>query len=165
MSRRALNEGLDEGGEASSMNDRSDTHCCRDPDCKGWLHRANALKVIDGISEEFIQAVKSRSSKRHLTLDMYDPNKRVTIRREDVGVPYVADSHVHYMPFGGDAVDFKDLTDWQREAGVLFTTVFGIGQRLPIDSPCQYYLDTGELDEIGCGKGEAVRPPGGFSIK
>lgn len=135
----------------------SDNHCCRDPDCKGSLHRANALRVIDKISEERFQAPKSRSPKPHLTLEMYDPNERVSVKREDVGVPYVADSHVHYMPFGGDPVDFKELTDWQKEAGVLFTTVFGIGQRLPIDSPCQYYLDTGDLGEIGCGKGAEVR--------
>ena len=157
MSGKVHSEKLVQGKE-NPRNMSSDNHCCRDPECKGWSHRANTLRVLERISEEVFQASKPRAPKPHLTLDMYDPNERTYVKRDDVGVPYVADSHVHFRPFGGDAIDFKELTDWQKEAGVLFTTVFGIGQRLPIDTPCQYYLDTGELGKLGCGKGEAVRP-------
>ena len=36
---------------------------------------------------------------------------------------------------------FADLLGRLRRAGILFTTLYGIGQRLPIDSTCTYYLD------------------------
>ncbi len=59
----------------------------------------------------------------------------------------VVDARLHSHPFGGAAVPFKEVTDWLRRAGVLFATLNGIGQRLPIRSdgiptyPCTYYLD------------------------
>lgn len=36
---------------------------------------------------------------------------------------------------------FNELMDRLRRAGILFTTLYGIGQRLPISSNCTYYLD------------------------
>ncbi|CAE7355147.1 DSK1 [Symbiodinium sp. CCMP2592] len=53
----------------------------------------------------------------------------------------VVDSHLHARPFGGPPVPFADLLGRLRRAGILFTTLYGIGQRLPIDSACTYYLD------------------------
>ena len=153
-----LGKDLVEAEGHSFKHPRRDNHRCRDRECKGWIHRANALAVIEKTSEEVLKAPKSNIPKPYLTLDMYDPNTRVYIKREDVGVPYVSDSHVHFRSFGGDSIDFKEVTDWQKRAGVLFTAVFGIGQRLPIDSPCQYYLDEGDINKPGCGKGEPVRP-------
>ncbi|CAL1160214.1 unnamed protein product [Cladocopium goreaui] len=53
----------------------------------------------------------------------------------------VVDAHLHARPFGGPPVPFSEMMDRQRRAGVLFTTLYGIGQRLPVDSNCTYYLD------------------------
>ena len=53
----------------------------------------------------------------------------------------VVDAHLHARPFGGPPVPFHELMDRLRRAGILFTTLYGIGQRLPIDSNCTYYLD------------------------
>jgi len=38
-------------------------------------------------------------------------------------------------------VRFDELIEWMRGAGILFANLYGIGQRLPVDSPCSYYLD------------------------
>jgi hypothetical protein len=53
----------------------------------------------------------------------------------------VVDSHLHSRPFGGKPVPFTKLLDYLRSSGVIFATLYGIGQRLPVDSKCTYYLD------------------------
>eukprot|EP00930_Biecheleria_cincta_P070806 TRINITY_DN58409_c0_g1_i1.p1 TRINITY_DN58409_c0_g1~~TRINITY_DN58409_c0_g1_i1.p1 ORF type:complete len:937 (-),score=186.14 TRINITY_DN58409_c0_g1_i1:515-3280(-) len=53
----------------------------------------------------------------------------------------VVDAHLHSRPFGGPPVPFPEMLNRMRTAGILFATLYGIGQRLPIDSPCTYYLD------------------------
>ncbi len=57
--------------------------------------------------------------------------------------PYtpVVDSHLHFRPFGGPAIPFTELNGYLNKLGVLFVNVYGIGQTLPIDSFCDYYLD------------------------
>lgn len=57
--------------------------------------------------------------------------------------PYtsVVDSHLHFRPFGGEAIPFEEVTYYLSESGVRYANVFGIGQKLPVNSPCTYYLD------------------------
>ncbi|MCP5468533.1 MAG: amidohydrolase family protein [Deltaproteobacteria bacterium] len=57
--------------------------------------------------------------------------------------PYtsVVDSHIHFRPFGGPAIPFSELNSYLNKLGVLFVNIYGIGQTLPIDSVCDYYLD------------------------
>ncbi|MQY11412.1 hypothetical protein SRB5_15280 [Streptomyces sp. RB5] len=57
--------------------------------------------------------------------------------------PYtsVVDGHLHFRPFGGQAVPFEEMVGYLEQSGVKHASVFGIGQRLPVDSPCTYYLD------------------------
>ncbi len=57
--------------------------------------------------------------------------------------PYTAivDSHVHFRPFGGQAIPFPELNEYFLKAGVYFVNIYGIGQMLPADSDCTYYLD------------------------
>ncbi|MGR8932272.1 MAG: amidohydrolase family protein [Gammaproteobacteria bacterium] len=57
--------------------------------------------------------------------------------------PYTAvvDSHLHFRPFGGAAIPLSELTEYFNETGVLFANMYGIGQILPVDSSCTYYLD------------------------
>ena len=53
----------------------------------------------------------------------------------------VVDTHLHFRPFGGPAVPFDEVMGYLRETGVRFVNIYGIGQMLPVDSPCTYYLD------------------------
>ena len=53
----------------------------------------------------------------------------------------VVDTHLHFRPFGGAAVPFDEVMGYLRDTGVRFVNIYGIGQMLPVDSPCTYYLD------------------------
>ena len=53
----------------------------------------------------------------------------------------VVDSHLHFRAFGGPSVPFDEVMGYLRETGVRFVNIYGIGQMLPIGSPCTYYLD------------------------
>ena len=53
----------------------------------------------------------------------------------------VVDAHNHFQPFGGNAIPLVEMGGYLRKLGVLFVNVYGIGQTLPIDSGCEYYLD------------------------
>ena len=57
--------------------------------------------------------------------------------------PYtsVVDSHLHFRPFGGEAVPFTELVDYMNDSGVRYGNMYGIGQTLPASSSCTYYLD------------------------
>ena len=56
--------------------------------------------------------------------------------------PYTAvvDSHLHYRPFGGKAVSFTEVNDYLRKTSIRFVNVYGIGQMVPTNSLCTYYL-------------------------
>ena len=53
----------------------------------------------------------------------------------------VVDTHLHLRPFGGQPVPFNEVMRYLRETGVIFVNIYGIGQMLPVDSRCTYYLD------------------------
>lgn len=53
----------------------------------------------------------------------------------------VVDTHLHFRPFGGAPVPFDEVMGYLRGTGVRFVNIYGIGQMLPVDSPCTYYLD------------------------
>ncbi|WP_051836106.1 amidohydrolase family protein [Streptomyces sp. NRRL WC-3742] len=57
--------------------------------------------------------------------------------------PYtsVVDAHLHFRPFGGRAIPFEEVTGYLNKTGVHYANMFGIGQVLPADSDCTYYLD------------------------
>ena len=67
------------------------------------------------------------------TTDCYDRSQRLPLA--------VVDSHLHVRPFGGPPIPFPELLTYLRQSGVLFANLYGIGQRLPVNSPCKYYLD------------------------
>ncbi|MGH3821766.1 MAG: amidohydrolase family protein [Pseudonocardiaceae bacterium] len=54
---------------------------------------------------------------------------------------FVVDGHLHFRPFGGEALPFQEVTDYLTKSGVRYANVFGIGQKLPVDTECTYYLD------------------------
>ncbi len=53
----------------------------------------------------------------------------------------IVDTHLHFRPFGGPAVPFEEAVSYLKKAGVLFATIYGIGQMLPSSSSCTYYLE------------------------
>ena len=53
----------------------------------------------------------------------------------------IVDTHLHFRPFGGPPVPFDEVMGYLRETGVRFVNIYGIGQMLPVDSDCTYYLD------------------------
>lgn len=53
----------------------------------------------------------------------------------------LVDAHLHFRPFGGPVIPFAEVVEYLEKTGVLFATVMGIGQMLPISTPCTYYLD------------------------
>lgn len=57
--------------------------------------------------------------------------------------PYtmVADTHLHLHPFGGQGIPLSEMADYWRKTGVRYVNLYGIGQTLPSDSSCTYYLD------------------------
>ena len=82
-----------------------------------------------------------KSKPHELTLnDFAKTNTKCFDRTKNTPVA-VVDSHLHSRPFGGKPVPFTKLLDYMRSSGVIFATLYGIGQRLPVDSKCTYYLD------------------------
>ena len=76
-----------------------------------------------------------------LTLDAFQGEGAACYDR--AGQPYTAvvDSHLHFRPFGGPALSFDEVVQYLENTGVLFANVYGIGQMLPVNSDCTYYLD------------------------
>ena len=67
------------------------------------------------------------------TTDCFDRSKRPPLA--------VVDTHLHVRPFGGPPIPYQELMKILRQNGVLFANLYGIGQRLPVQSPCTYYLN------------------------
>jgi len=75
------------------------------------------------------------------TLAMFKNDYQMCYDRDTMPYTSVVDAHNHFRPFGGNAISMPDMDNYLRTLGVLFVNVYGIGQTLPIDSGCEYYLD------------------------
>lgn len=75
------------------------------------------------------------------TLDMFKPGYDQCYDRNKLGETFVVDAHNHFRPFGGAAKSMEEINEYLLDTGVLFVNVFGIGQSLPVESTCEYYLD------------------------
>ena len=53
----------------------------------------------------------------------------------------VTDLHFHSQPFGGPSIPYEEQMSFFDRTGVRFVLLYGIGQQLPHDSGCTYYLD------------------------
>lgn len=53
----------------------------------------------------------------------------------------VTDLHFHSQPFGGPSIPYEEQMNHLAKMDVLFVLLYGIGQQLPYDSSCTYYLD------------------------
>lgn len=74
-------------------------------------------------------------------LAMFTAENKQCYDRSTESYSFVVDAHNHFRPFGGHAIPMYELDDYFRRLGVLFVNVYGIGQTLPVDSSCDYYLD------------------------
>ena len=78
---------------------------------------------------------------RGLTLEMFRGGDAPCYDRTVQPQTAVVDTHMHFRPFGGPAIPFEEVVQYFEETGVLFATIAGIGQMLPVTSSCTYYLD------------------------
>ena len=53
----------------------------------------------------------------------------------------VTDLHLHAQPFGGKSIPHPTLMAFLKALEVRFALQYGIGQTLPYNSPCTYYLN------------------------
>jgi len=97
------------------------------------LSGCTAIQDSNGISEKLPASAR--------TLDMFKTSNTQCYDREVLGETFVVDAHNHFRPFGGAAKPMTEINDYLLDTGVLFVNVFGIGQSLPVDSTCEYYLD------------------------
>ena len=74
-------------------------------------------------------------------LSAYHQNEVECFDRKTEPYTSVVDTHLHFRPFGGPAIPFAEVEEYLDKSGVRFVNVYGIGQSLPIDSTCTYYLD------------------------
>ncbi|MDW3195341.1 MAG: amidohydrolase family protein [Cytophagales bacterium] len=81
------------------------------------------------------------SQKRRTLASFKKGTKQVPYDRETEPYTPIVDSHVHFRPFGGKEIPFNKLVNTIKSNGVRFVNVYGIGQRVDIDSNCIYYLD------------------------
>ncbi len=77
----------------------------------------------------------------HREIVAYTKNETMCFDRESEPYTSVVDTHLHFRPFGGPAIPFSEIEEYLDKSGVRFVNVYGIGQSLPIDSSCTYYLD------------------------
>ncbi len=76
------------------------------------------------------------------TLDMFRPGEdQPCYDRSVQSSSFVVDTHNHFRPFGGKARPYREVLRYMKDSGVLFANIYGIGQSLPYNSPCTYYLD------------------------
>lgn len=76
------------------------------------------------------------------TLDMFRAGPdQPCYDRATMPSTFVVDSHNHFRPFGGKARPYAEVLAYLENSGVLFANMYGIGQTLPWDSGCTYYLD------------------------
>ena len=75
------------------------------------------------------------------TLEMFRTGGAPCYDRSAQPQTSVVDAHLHFRPFGGRAIPFREVVSYLERTGVLFVNVYGIGQRVPVGSSCTYYLD------------------------
>jgi len=93
-----------------------------------------SLLILFSNGKSIVKKQRSLSSfEKGNSQDPYD--------RETESFTPIVDSHVHFRPFGGKEIPFGKLLRYFKRTGVRFVNVYGIGQRVPIDSDCTYYLD------------------------
>lgn len=104
------------------------------------------IKNVQQQLKQVKQDLKYGENKR--TLAMFKVGNDQCYDRSSMPFTSVVDAHNHFQPFGGNAISITDMGEYLRQLGVLFVNVYGIGQTLPIDSGCEYYLDCKDIPVI-----------------
>ena len=76
----------------------------------------------------------------HLPLDAFLEESPPCYDRASQPETALVDAHLHFRPFGGPALPFDEVVSYLERSGVRFVTVMGIGQTLPANASCTYYL-------------------------
>ena len=84
---------------------------------------------------------KIKQIKGRLTLKNFKKGSKRCYNRKTHSYLSVVDTHLHLRPFGGLPIPFKKMLKILHNSGILFVEAEGIGQTLPINSQCSYYLD------------------------
>ncbi len=71
----------------------------------------------------------------------------------------IVDAHLHFRPFGGPVLPFEEVSSYLEKTGVLFVNMYGIGQMLPVSSPCTYDLDRSCTSVTPTLKNDSPMPP------
>jgi len=99
------------------------------------VSKVSAIASLQLVESQFGVAVNKR------TLAMFKQDYEMCYDRNTMPYTAVVDAHNHFRPFGGNAISMPEMDKYLSTLGVLFVNVYGIGQTLPIDSGCEYYLD------------------------
>ena len=110
-----------------------------------------AFVALDPSSADLVGLQEAAKGRTLARFTQGDPaNSECWDRAGKDGYYSVVDTHNHFRPFGGPPVPFNTYLQWMREHGIVFTTMFGIGQRLfkkrESDPNCCYYLHCPNYD-------------------
>ena len=100
------------------------------------------LTVITAFS--LAASEKSTSRPEYLrTLDQFIKDDATALCYDRARQPHTAvtDLHFHSQPFGGPSIPYQEQMSYLDRMGIRFVLLYGIGQQLPHDSGCTYYLD------------------------
>lgn len=103
------------------------------------------VAILSGCSSspgesDFAASTNAVESKRTLAMFVPGPDQ-ACYDRSTMTSSFVVDTHNHFRPFGGKARPYREVLRYMEDSEVLFANVYGIGQSLPYDSSCTYYLD------------------------
>jgi len=105
--------------------------------------KGQKLMSEDTLSRRTLNRFRRSSPDNHICWDR-NPNKDSFFN--------VIDTHNHFRPFGGPPVAFDTYFQWMKDAGILFSTMFGIGQKIEkkhqSDPECCYYLHCPTFDHL-----------------
>ena len=102
---------------------------------------AASLTCLTGCSALPPMLGEAQPAAATLTLDAFQGEGAACYDRASQPYTAVVDSHLHFRPFGGPALPFDEVVQYLENTGVRFANVYGIGQMLPVNSDCTYYLD------------------------
>ena len=102
---------------------------------------AASLIGLAGCAAQSPMLSESKPAAAMLTLNAFQGDGAACYDRASQPYTAVVDSHLHFRPFGGPALPFDEVVQYLENTGVRFANVYGIGQMLPVNSDCTYYLD------------------------
>jgi len=69
------------------------------------------------------------------------PEQITLIDRNNVSNYYIVDCHIHPKGFGNNNLEFNNIIEYLERTGILFATFMGIGQKISLNTPCNYYIE------------------------